>query len=202
MDAFDDTPEYVKEMAIRAVEAIPGVECAGVDFLYDKEKDEAVIIEVNGNFWIASSVFPQAGEARDTPAAVIDHMFPETRGSKRSLLYFDYEKISAAFIHGGASFVKMPQINPQKEASNRFFLDGRFGKKALRDIRKTALKCGVSGYARKVDNKTLEITVRGNRRMIRHLKKLYKKDYPLNSAKERIREVIPLGFKTLPKEEI
>lgn len=90
LDRTDELPDVVKDAAVRAVAAIPGLFMAGVDVLYDETRqpggDSFRVIELNSRPEIEINMYPWVGEGRDAPRDIIDQLFPETPRSENPLL--------------------------------------------------------------------------------------------------------------------
>lgn len=93
IDVTDQLHPTLQKMAIKAVNAIPGLNHAGVDLLYNDHG--AVVIEINPTAVIGSHLFPSIGKSRHVPEAIIDYYFPETKGlaCENQDLFFAYPKI-------------------------------------------------------------------------------------------------------------
>src|SRR5699024_3990775 len=79
IDATDEIPDRVKNMAVAACNAIPGLVKSGVYVIYDKGTNNAIILEINTLPSIRTHLFTMEGKARDIPSAIIDYYFPETK---------------------------------------------------------------------------------------------------------------------------
>ena len=83
VDALDALPGNVKEAAVEAVRAIPGLSAAGVDILYNPnlsdDEDYFRVIELNSRAHFGGIMYPTVGTGRDVPKAVIDAYFPESQ---------------------------------------------------------------------------------------------------------------------------
>lgn len=91
-DSIDVTSHVhpdVKKIAVRAVQAIPGLPYAGVDFLTNRDiskkpsQKSYIIIEVNDSPMISMHHFPYEGKRRNAAAAIVDILFPETKKRAR-----------------------------------------------------------------------------------------------------------------------
>lgn len=77
-------PDY-KKLAVRAIQAIPGLVYGGVDIMVRGDISRPLsegayaILEVNSNPGIFIHHFPYEGKSRDVAAAIADVLFPETR---------------------------------------------------------------------------------------------------------------------------
>lgn len=90
IDRTDDIPDVVKDAAVKAVAAIPGLFMAGVDIIYDASRtpveDSFRVIELNSRPEIEINMYPWEGEGRDAPRDIIDQLFTETERSSDPLL--------------------------------------------------------------------------------------------------------------------
>ncbi|UTR16211.1 ATP-grasp domain-containing protein [Salipaludibacillus sp. LMS25] len=82
IDVTDNLPEDIKKIAVNAAKSIPGLPHCGLDMIVDKERNVAVVIELNTRPGLGSHLFPIEGKSRDVPKAIIDLYFPETIGLK------------------------------------------------------------------------------------------------------------------------
>lgn len=94
IDVTSDLSEEQKKIAIRAVQAIPGLSHCGVDMIVNPQ-GYGTILELNTSPGIGSHLFPIEGQARDIPKKMIDYYFPETkqRRNKESNVYFNLQCI-------------------------------------------------------------------------------------------------------------
>jgi D-alanine-D-alanine ligase-like ATP-grasp enzyme len=95
VDVTDELTPTIKEIAVNAVKAVPGLVQCGVDMMVDDNRESGVIIELNTKAGIGSHLFPVKGRSRDVPGAIIDYYFPETAGinTKESKVYFDFKSV-------------------------------------------------------------------------------------------------------------
>ena len=83
IDVTDEISDEIKEIAVNALKAIPGLPHAGVDIIINENKNlsvPAVVLEINATAQIGGILYPLRGKARDIPGAIIDYYFPETKG--------------------------------------------------------------------------------------------------------------------------
>jgi cyanophycin synthetase len=83
MDCNKIAHESVFEIGRKAIEAIPGLQYGGVDFMTaditkEQGKNDYVVIEVNSIPGIALHHFPTVGESTNIAKEIIDINFPET----------------------------------------------------------------------------------------------------------------------------
>lgn len=82
-DFTDEADDSVKEIAVKAVSAIPGLAYGGVDFMTkdineSQNKDSYIIVEMNCSPGIDLHHFPYKGTQRDVAKDLMDLIFPET----------------------------------------------------------------------------------------------------------------------------
>lgn len=86
IDVTDEVHPKVKELAVKTIKAIPGLAYAGIDFLTKVDiskaptKNSYVIIEVNDSPMISMHHQPYEGRERDAAGAIVDILFPLTKG--------------------------------------------------------------------------------------------------------------------------
>lgn len=86
VDVTDEIHESVKEIAVRAVRAIPGLPYAGLDFMtkdvsVPQTEDSYIVIELNASPMLSMHHFPAQGQSRDVAGALIEDLFPEVTAS-------------------------------------------------------------------------------------------------------------------------
>ncbi|MBF0213157.1 MAG: ATP-grasp domain-containing protein, partial [Magnetococcales bacterium] len=79
---FDHVHESYHALAVRAVEAFPGLEYAGVDFLIQDftrpaTADNYVILEINANAAMTGAMFPVFGKSVPVATHFLQHYFPK-----------------------------------------------------------------------------------------------------------------------------
>lgn len=113
-DVTDDLPPGMAEAAVRAVQAVPNIYVAGVDFLWDQDASETfVVIEMNSRPHVPVNMYPTSGQGRDVPEAMLDYFFPDS--SRRALpgdplLNFDLGQISDVLRTRRARQVVLPML--------------------------------------------------------------------------------------------
>ena len=86
IDVTDQIHSDFKEIAIKAVRAIPGLTYAGLDLMTNKNisekptKTSYIVIEMNASPGISMQHFPYQGKPRNVAKGIIDILFPETKG--------------------------------------------------------------------------------------------------------------------------
>src|SRR5699024_7159381 len=97
-DVTDEITPEIREIATRAVKAIPGLSHAGVNIIV--QNNTPTVIKLNATADLAMHIFPLHGDPRNVPEGIIDYYFPETIGmaKDRTQIYFDYKKIRELFV--------------------------------------------------------------------------------------------------------
>lgn len=109
VDVTDDLSDSLKDVAIKAVDAIPGLIECGVDLIVDSRNGVGKVIELNTSVGLAGHLFPFQGKARDIPKAIIDYYFPNT-SRITDALYFDFTKVTSSLKEGTVSEVILPTL--------------------------------------------------------------------------------------------
>lgn len=88
VDVTDELPVRIKAAAVDAVRAIPGLFCAGVDVLFDREATTLdhsyTVLELNAHPQIGVNMYPTQGIGQDAPKTILDICFPESSRSGMS----------------------------------------------------------------------------------------------------------------------
>src|SRR5699024_6347673 len=90
----DELPHAVKEKAVSALRAVPGLEHGAVDLIIDSRDgsgEKVSVLELNPTAQIGGLLFPEQGKANDVPAAIIDYYFPETKGYQKPNVEFYFD---------------------------------------------------------------------------------------------------------------
>ncbi|WP_374724686.1 acylphosphatase [Calidifontibacillus erzurumensis] len=184
VDATDKLPQEIKQLAIDAVKAIPGLHHGGVDIIWDQNKPidkAAVVIEINPTAQIGGALFPVKGKSRDIPAAIIDYYFPETKGIKtdKEKIYFDFKSVLEPLQNRTAIEVEVPRAPIGKIYTKRYLFTLRSVKKAnyQKKLKKRALAKNLHGHVNLLSNSKMELVVAGtDKKAIADFKKQLMKD--------------------------
>lgn len=84
IDFTDKIHSSVKEIAVRAINAIPGLSYGGVDFLTtditkNQDKNSYIIVEINSSPGIFMHHFPYQGKPRNVAGEILNIAFPEAK---------------------------------------------------------------------------------------------------------------------------
>ena len=116
IEKADSAPEAMKDVAVRAVDAIPDLASAGVDILYDETrngKDQFVVLELNARAHIGVNMYPSSGVGRDVPSAILDAFFPgsaEKKSPNLDNVRFNLKSIAGPLQDGSAFSVTIRRI--------------------------------------------------------------------------------------------
>ncbi len=160
IDVTDEISPEVKNIAIQAVKAIPGLEHAGVDVIVSN--NHPTVIEINATADIGMHVFPLHGESRNVPEGIIDYYFPETKGmaQDRTQIFFDYKKIRELFVSKIVQEAVIPDAPKGKLYAKRYVISGKVQKVGYRNwVRRQALKHHLNGYTRNLKNGKVVVVV-------------------------------------------
>lgn len=148
IDVTEQISKELKELAIQATKAIPGLIQSGVDVMINEKENTGAIIEVNTRPGIGGHLFPSKGKARDIPKAIIDYYFPDTkRREKSSNFYFDYTSVKESLNSGLAQEVIVPPLPNEDVTIKTFNLEGDLSSISLkRKIQQKALCSNLYGF--------------------------------------------------------
>lgn len=211
VDATDKISEQTKNTTINALKAVPNLAQAGIDVIVDDETSQANIIEINAIAMIGSHIFPEAGQARDIPSAIIDYYFPESISEKRynSNVYFDLQNLLEPLINKTASQVEVtPAPFWDNMHAKKYIIEGKVQKVGYRKwVRRKALENDLFGYAQNLNDGTVVVVVAGPEENVKSFKNICKvgpkKANVKNVKEEPWINPIKVGFeiKDNPKSE-
>lgn len=162
IDATHELMDDVKNTAIKAVNAIPGLSHAGPDIIVNE--DGAVVIEINITAGISLHTFPLYGEQQNIAEKIIDHYFPETKGAatKSTKIYFDYKQILELLRSKSIKQIEVADAPVGELYAKRYVISGKVqGVGFRRWARKQAIEKGLHGYARNLKNGKVVVVVAG-----------------------------------------
>jgi D-alanine-D-alanine ligase-like ATP-grasp enzyme/acylphosphatase len=167
IDVTDELPDELKQIAIDAIKAIPGLHHGGVDIIVDLNKpilSSAVVIELNPTAQIGGILFPMEGKARDIPSAIIDYYFPETKGSqnKKSRIYFDFNTVLEPLSSRSSVEVEVSPAPIGKLYAKKYTVSGFVQRVSYHQwLRIQALERGLNGYINNLSNGDIDVVVAG-----------------------------------------
>lgn len=191
IDATDEVSDKIKEIAVKAVKAIPHLNQCGVDILVNENNQDkpGVVIELNSRAEIGLHLFPLIGQARDIPGAIIDYYFPEScrYSTKNRRLVYNVQSVLSPFMVGAASSVTLPPIPSGKRIFKRIEISGQFQSVGFKKwVQKNALKLNLFGYVKKLKSGNLLIIVSGEKEDIKSFIKKCEKG-PKNVRVEEVK---------------
>lgn len=208
VDITDELTEKIKGIAIDAANAIPGLAHCGVDLIVDLENDTATVIEINSQPHIASQMFPEMGQGRNIPKAIIDYYFPETKANyKKPLYYFDFEHVWKLFRKGSAQEIFIPNIPQGDLKSIKIAITGQIQNEDFSNwIKYLAQKFNINGYLKFLTNEKCVIVCSGEVNSVIEFKKIIytestKKTFIEKINEKTYNEPIKIGFEILKQEK-
>lgn len=167
IDVLDDLSDDIKEIAINALKAVPGLKHGGVDIIINEgnvSHHPAVVIELNPTAQIGGALYPLKGESRNIPAAIIDYYFPETKGmdTTDSNVYFELTTVLEPLENRSAVEVEVNQAPQGKMYAKRYIVSGTVGRQSYHQwLKKQALDHGLHGHVKNLYYGKIEILVAG-----------------------------------------
>lgn len=206
IDVTDKLTNEIKDIAVRAVQAIPELEQCGLDLIVDEENSTAVILELNSMPSIRNHLFPNEGKARDIPKAIIDFYFPETIDvdyKNKPLYYFDLKVVFESFKNGQIKEITIPDYPQGELEATRFIVSGLvqhvgYGKW----VRKKARDLSLNGYVKHLNDGKTTIVVSGPKNSIEKFREIIHNDAPESAKvteiveKER-KSPVKIGFEII-----
>lgn len=110
IDATETIPEILKEISIKAVKAVPGLDMCGLDIMISTDGQSVRVIELNTRPMLGLHVFPFKGTPRDVIAPIIEHYFPENKNKGFSNLYFDMNRAISPIREGVTTRVTLSRL--------------------------------------------------------------------------------------------
>lgn len=184
VDVTGELTPSIKNIAINAAKAIPGLTHCGVDMIVNQKNDTGIVIEVNTAPGIGSHLFPIEGKARDIPKAIIDYYFPETikLNSKKSNAYFDYKTIEESLKSCSMNEIEVSPAPLEKPYSKKLTISEFTSEfNSYNIITKHALSQNLNGFVRKGNNHQLEVIVSGEKRRVEQFKKALDRNHHFRS---------------------
>ncbi|WP_339234601.1 acylphosphatase [Oceanobacillus sp. FSL W7-1281] len=159
IEATDELSDEVKQIAVNGVKALPSIPHAGIDIIVDpRDNRKGVVLEINGTAEIGFHLFPLEGKARDVPGAIIDYYFPETAGKNKTHFYFDYLSLLEPLKQCAADEIKVIKTPMQEMSAKKYTVSGKVNRVGYMNyIKRQALRNNLFGYAKKIDNNTIEV---------------------------------------------
>ncbi|MBU9722717.1 MULTISPECIES: acylphosphatase [Bacillaceae] len=203
------TPE-IKEIAIKAFNAIPNLAFCGLDMIISPSGNTGTVIEINTKPALGPHVFPVDGYARDVISPIVDYYFPETRNVERSTLYFDFNQVISPLKKRLAKEVIVRPISAGKLYAKEFIISGEVKNSKYKNwIKRQVLQNGCHGFIKDSKGDKIILVVAGNSQNdIDNLKTNFHQN-PDNTIVNEVIENeysgnIKVGFqiKSLPKTKI
>ncbi|MBS3679310.1 ATP-grasp domain-containing protein [Ornithinibacillus massiliensis] len=206
IDVTDLLTDEIKQIAIEACNAIPGLVQCGVDMIVDPSFKNGVVLEINSRPHITSHLFPMQGKGRDIPKAIIDYYFPETKGKiteHASLLYFDFKSVVTAFRNGFAQEIRIPDLPTGEMNFTRYHLIAPKKESFRKWVQRQARKHNINGYVKLLKNGKTSVVVGGNINSINKLRELLDNHPQINSIEEKSwNKPVKVGFELIEIEDI
>jgi len=190
IEATDELSDEVKQIAVDSLKALPSIPHAGVDIIVEsKDNTKGVVLEVNATAEIAFHLFPLIGKAKDVPGALIDYYFPETAGAERTHFYFDFLSILEPIKTGAIEEIKIAETPLNKKYAKKYTATGKLNRVGyMTKIKRFALERNLYGYAKKIDDNTVDIFLIGESKEELDAFKEYVKKGSKKSVVKNIRE--------------
>jgi len=152
IDVLDDLSEEIKQLAVDALRAIPGLTHGAVDLMIEKAEDgteQGFIIELNPTAQLGGILFPLKGKPRDVPKAIIDYYFPETKDvvTDKEKIYFDYYEVINPLLNNSTVSTQVSPY-PVQELTGKhiIFRDSTYRIQDIVWLKNRAIDLGFHGF--------------------------------------------------------
>lgn len=159
MDVTEKVPQNIQESAVRAVQAVPDLYCAGVDVLFDASKahdsGEHAILELNSQPEIGVNMYPSHGTGVDAPRKIIDICFPDSRQPREDgdvQLGLGVLPALQPIISGHAREVLLPSLPASRYRTRRLYalsLPSPLTARQRTRMRRASRENSVAGFIRR-----------------------------------------------------
>ena len=211
VDVTDEIPQHVKNTAIQAVKAIPGLKHAGVDILHDENTPDspAAVIEINSMAEIGAHLYPRMGMSRDIASALIDHYFPESTSVKQNhrMIFYNPYSLKNSLMKNPKTEITLPALPLEEMVRREITLTGHIqGVGFRRWAEKQAMKMNLSGYIENQGSNSVHIVVAGEAEQVKTFETLCKTG-PDKARIEKIsikdcEEAVIFGFHIIRKDNM
>lgn len=208
-DVTDELTDEIKNIAINATKAIPGLVQAGIDIIVDKENNKGVVLEINSRPSIRNHLFPMEGKARDIPKAIIDYYFPNTKkfyfDKKRPLFYFDLKSIHDIFSKGTVQEFTIPKMPTGNTQAISLEFTGDFDFDSLgKWISKYVRRLNLNGNLKFINEQKALLVIAGIKENIEVFKNIVNKELPADLYGINVEEgswntPIKIGFEIIER---
>lgn len=167
VDVLDELPDEIKEIAVNALKAIPGLVHAAVDLIVHPEKplkEAGFVIELNPTAQLGGILYPIKGEPRDVPAAIVDYYFPETKGVgiNKGKTFFDLHDVLDPLKSKQVNVVTVTPSPIGELYMKKYTVMGDVQDIGYhRGLRKQAFERNLSGFIMNLENGDIEVVVAG-----------------------------------------
>ena len=167
IDVLDDLSDEIKQLAVDALCAIPGLVHGAVDLMIEKDEDgteKGYIIELNPTAQLGGILFPLKGQPRDVPKAIIDYYFPETKEveTDKEKIYFDYYDVLEPLISRQGVITTVSPAPVGKIHMKKYTVYGDVLDHGYHlGLRKQAFERGLHGFVSNATEDAIEIVVAG-----------------------------------------
>lgn len=170
-DVTDAFPDEIKQAAVGAVRAVPGLFCAGVDVLFEGGstaiEGRYSVLELNAHPQIGVNMYPTEGTGQDAPHRIIDVCFPKSQRSDE----ISDKQLSLPRLHdllwplktGSARAVTLGALPEHRLTTRRvysFNLPTRFTVRQRNQLLRSARDHHLSGFVRRRQDR-LEVLIAG-----------------------------------------
>lgn len=155
----------VKDIAVAAMKAIPGLNHCGVDLIINKKNNTVVVLEVNARPGIGSHLFPYEGTAKNIPEQLISYYFPETKNktTENANVYFDFGIIKDKLLNGSAEVLELDPPQHINLYAKKYSYESDINPIKYFDwLRKKVYERKLNGFIRNTSDNEIELILAGD----------------------------------------
>nr|WP_289037987.1 ATP-grasp domain-containing protein [uncultured Allobacillus sp.] len=208
-DKTDLLSDYIKQIAIDALNAIPGLVQGGIDLIINEEKGTAHVLEINSLPSIRAHIFPMKGQAKDIPKEIIDFYFPKTKEiAVQNSLFFDFDLLYQSLNKGYIKEYKLPDYPQGEVVLTRFEIINLSAKRKFANwCVQTARTLRINGYLKEISQTKDTLVLCGNAKKVEKFKvrlasKLNKTGKDVQLVKRDRKSPVKVGFEVIGMNNI
>ena len=167
INVTNELPDEIMNIAVRALQSVPGLTHGAVDLIIDSRKqlaEAAIIIELNPTAQIGGLLFPIEGRSSDVPSAIIDYYFPETKNIviDKTKLYFDFVDVLSPIVSNATKTTTVTPMPMGKVYAKKYTIIGDVQDLGYHmGLRKQAFERHLSGLVLNLGDSNIEVVVAG-----------------------------------------
>ncbi|MCK0470261.1 ATP-grasp domain-containing protein [Halalkalibacter sp. APA_J-10(15)] len=204
IDVTDQLTDAVKEIAVKAVQVVPGLTQCGVDMIVDPTMKSGVVLELNTKAGLGSHLFPIEGVSKDIPKEIVSFYFPETVNfnTSNSNIFFDFKSIMDSLQSRSSSKVVLKSPKQLTLKSKKVVFDRSLNQREKKWLKKQADIEDIFGSVQINNKKETELIIAtfNNDELDPFISKVLGKFYGCTILSEEVyNKPVKVGFEIIDK---